>query len=561
MRRKLFTLAALLLSAVSAFAYEPRIRDIDVKACLHEDGSALVTEKWDVTVASGTEWYLVRSGLGAADITDLNVFDENGQFTNIGKWNIDASIQQKTGKCGLNPISSGYEICWGVGSYGPHQYTVIYRITDAVDILNDADCFHFQMVSPGLTARPEHVKVSISVRNTQLDTAAVKFWGFGYTGATYIEDGEVCFESGGDEYTRNSSIITLLRFEKGLFNGGNVCNKDFDQVKEEAFRGADFGSDDNDEDFLANLIEALFVMGFIFMIFIAPILTAFNGGVSKRTKKKILGCKEKDVPWFRDIPYEGSLFATNYTLEKLGQANNSGNLASAIMLRMIYKGVLDVQKNKKGNPEFAINPNADLNYMTEAEKSFLEMLKTASGEDSVLQEKEFSKWAGKNARQLYNWSTGLKNEGVHELDRQGCTLYSTQGQQKAREALGFKKFLKDFTRMQEKQSVEAVLWQEYLVFASMFGIADKVAKEMKEINPDLYTSMIPGTTTTTFTDIYTMTNMFGRSISNGIKVGNPAAKYSTSYGSSTSSWHGTGGHSSFGGGGGFHGGGFGGGSR
>ena len=40
MRRRLVILAALLFGAVSAHAYEPRIRDIDVSARLCEDGSA-----------------------------------------------------------------------------------------------------------------------------------------------------------------------------------------------------------------------------------------------------------------------------------------------------------------------------------------------------------------------------------------------------------------------------------------------------------------------------------------------------------------------------------------
>ena len=34
-----------------------------------------------------------------------------------------------------------------------------------------------------------------------------------------------------------------------------------------------------------------------------------------------------------------------------------------------------------------------------------------------------------------------------------------------------------------KEKVEVHLWQDYLVFATLFGIADKVAKELKDIDP------------------------------------------------------------------------------
>lgn len=50
----------------------------------------------------------------------------------------------------------------------------------------------------------------------------------------------------------------------------------------------------------------------------------------------------------------------------------------------------------------------------------------------------------------------------------------------------FKKFLKDFGRFNEKELPEITLWERYLVYASIFGIADEVSKTMdikfKEIN-------------------------------------------------------------------------------
>lgn len=43
----------------------------------------------------------------------------------------------------------------------------------------------------------------------------------------------------------------------------------------------------------------------------------------------------------------------------------------------------------------------------------------------------------------------------------------------------FKRFLLDFGRFSEKELPEIVLWERYLVYASIFGIADKVSKLMK----------------------------------------------------------------------------------
>lgn len=43
----------------------------------------------------------------------------------------------------------------------------------------------------------------------------------------------------------------------------------------------------------------------------------------------------------------------------------------------------------------------------------------------------------------------------------------------------FKKFLKDFGRFDEKDLPEITLWERYLVYASIFGLADKLSKTMK----------------------------------------------------------------------------------
>lgn len=560
MLKRMSVITAFLLSAVSMFAYSPAINDVDVRVRLYpQDGSAVVTENWDVTVASGTEWYLTRYNLGNADIEQLSVSDENGMFDYIGRWDINASIEQKAGKCGLNPTAGGYEICWGVGTYGPHRYTVKYTISNAVDILDDADVFHFQLVSPGLSSTPKHVKARIEVNGTQLDTANVLFWGFGYEGTTSIEDGGLCFES--DKFSRNSSMITLARFDSGTFAEGSRVDRDFQSVLDRAMEGADFGTDEKHESKAEKGLIVFFMLIFAAVCALPVFLTEKARGLSR---KKILGAKIKDVTWSRDIPYSGSVLDTNYTMGKLGVTETNKNLASALMLRMIYKGVLEVRKNADGKTvDFAIVPEADRSYMEEEEIRFFDMVESASGEDKILQNKEFSKWAKNNCKKLYNWTASLPGAAVGNLKTRGeldkSMKYTPAGQAEARKAYGFKLFLEDFTNMEEKHSVEAVLWQEYMVFAALFGIADKVAKEMKDIDPDVFRNMMPADD---WTSVFTATNTFGRHFYTGVNLGKPAPVNNGGNGPThTGSWGGHGGFSSMGGGGGFHGGGFGGGSR
>lgn len=46
--------------------------------------------------------------------------------------------------------------------------------------------------------------------------------------------------------------------------------------------------------------------------------------------------------------------------------------------------------------------------------------------------------------------------------------------------LGLKKYLNDYSLIKDRYPIELVLWEKYLVFASLFGIAEKVSKEFKE---------------------------------------------------------------------------------
>ncbi|MDD2376940.1 MAG: DUF2207 domain-containing protein [Clostridia bacterium] len=46
--------------------------------------------------------------------------------------------------------------------------------------------------------------------------------------------------------------------------------------------------------------------------------------------------------------------------------------------------------------------------------------------------------------------------------------------------LGLQKYLTEYSLIKERYPIETVLWGKYLVFASLFGIADKVSKEFKE---------------------------------------------------------------------------------
>lgn len=534
---KRFLLSILvLLSGLAAMAEGSRVYSIDIDVALQHDGRAMITEVWDIESHTGTEWYLVRKNLGDIRIVDFSVVGDGMQFDNVGEWDVDWSRERKRGRCGIVSSRGGAELCWGIGEYGRHTFEVRYTMTGAVKSLDDYDMLHLQLVSPGLSAAPEKVRVSISSETGFTDDNC-RIWGFGFVGQSSFAGGKILFEST-ESFRRESSVIALVRFDKGIFESASVLDRAFEDVLDRAMEGADFGEEDD----IPAWVGLLLVFGFIGMgVGLVFCIAIYN-------QKRVLGCRMKEVGWARDVPFGGDILSSNYTLTQIGSLQ-SDNVAASQILRMIDLGILVVSKDSRDRVEIAFNEMADLSVLDKSEKMLHDMMKKASGRDLILQKGEFSRWSSRHASEVNKWSMAVAAEGERKVRARhylNGMRFTHEGQQEARKLVGLKKYLKDFTMLHERHTGEVALWKDYLVFASLFGIADKVAKELRDINPQAFDEVMPF-------DYYTMHNVLNMSRTLARSITNAKA--------SAGAAAGHGGATSFGGGGGFSGGGFGGGAR
>ena len=98
MRRFLAFLAAAVLGFGAAAQSVDCIRDVDIRVEVQQDGSAWITQQWDVKVnSSGTEWYMPVSNLGAMTVSGLQVSENGTPYQALGEdWDIDRSRSWKT---------------------------------------------------------------------------------------------------------------------------------------------------------------------------------------------------------------------------------------------------------------------------------------------------------------------------------------------------------------------------------------------------------------------------------------------------------------------------------
>ena len=108
---------------------------------------------------------------------------------------------------------------------------------------------------------------------------------------------------------------------------------------------------------------------------------------------------------------------------------------------------------------------------------------------------------------------------------------------------GLKIFLQEFSRIDTREIMEVHLWDEYLMFAYLFGIADKVAKQLKNMYPEIWEQEV----TMDYDTIIFVNNISTRTVNAATSARDAAQSYSSGGGGFSS---GGGGGGSFGGGGG-----------
>ncbi len=571
MRKTFLILIALLMPSLGLMAQKQEIRDVDITIKLTDKGSAIFNEHWDInTGPSITEWYLVRENLGDIIIPGFTVIDGDtgAKLEDVGEWDINKSFEEKAGKSGIVHKEEGMELCWGIAPRGDRVFYAIYSMVKAMKSLNDYDMLHLQVLSPDLSTPPQHVKVTVESPDFQLDTTNTRAWGFGFEGTTTFTDSTIVFESSKPLRTNDSAII-LLRFNKGMFQPLSIQERDFQEALDVALKKAKFADDPEEDDPIVDAIAGFFTVVVIFFIFVFPIIRFFRNPakVTKKEKRKLLGVNPKNIEWHRDIPLDGNLQMADYVLRRLGERDSAANLPLAEILRMIYKGNLTVTSDLQGPVNISFSSKG-IDGLSLISANLYTMLLEAAGEDNTLQDKEFSSWASKHEVKVYNWSNKSNSEGASQFRSKGLMKnekFTDAGKAAARELMGLKKFLNDFTLVSQRETIEANLWKEYLVYAALFGIADKVAKQLKDIDPKFFERTF-NYNYSTFSSVLANSQSISRYIENAINSASRPVYYSSGGSSGGSSYSsgsrgGYGGHTSSRGGGGFSGGGRGGGGR
>lgn len=291
--------------------------------------------------------------------------------------------------------------------------------------------------------------------------------------------------------------------------------------------------------------EVLGIVG-VMAGFIASVFMAVGLANRKKQKRKqrlrerlsqlMGGMGLDDMPYYRDLPIGGNLLLSGATLSAVKTLAKRGDsvmddvkkmglqqLYNAFVLRMIYKDSIQLKVGEvKGKQQklFYINEPVDpgtsndltdkltidswsgaemskneaVGYSMEAkakkiykgyvndtgiEYQLQKLLYEAAGEDHLLQPEELKYYVVNNPLTWRPFASILNLLTAKTIDEKNLNADHVQ------QVVGFLHYLKDFSLVAERHLEETKLWKEYLVFATFYGIADQVRKDMKKVAPDV----------------------------------------------------------------------------
>ena len=531
------------------------IKKIDMRINILEDGSAEIKEVWNVKASSGSEWYKQMYNLGEMKLSNYKVLMDGKELT-YKTWNVNENLSQKAGYYGINYVSEGIELCFGKSDMKEHTFTLTYTLSNFVFNTEDSQVVYVTLF-PEVTM--QNFTVEVSSYYEFPDTLDV--WGYGYKGYAYVENGLIKMSNEGE--LSNDYVVLLAKFPLNTFKTDYTVEdyNTFDDV----YNKSEDGSFDYDYTYKKTFWDYVIIIFNIIICGIFPLLivvfaikAVFDSGYGYINNKKI---DKKNTQMFRDIPCNKDIYYANalISLNKNIFTYKESNILGAILLKWIRNDKVRLTNQTKGifNKETSVidltmNPTFD----NENEEKLFKMMYKASG-DGILEAKELEKWCRSHYDEFLNIFKKFENEKISRLKNEGHIYKRTTKEECKKKNVmddkiyedstrlyGLKLYLDEFSRMKEKDAIEVKLWDEYLMFAYLFGIADKVAKQFKNLYPEIIQEMEMANVD--YSTLVFVNNISSSSVYAASSARSAAENYSSGGGGFSS---GGGGGGSFGGGG------------
>ncbi|WP_017471330.1 DUF2207 domain-containing protein [Amphibacillus jilinensis] len=471
---------------------------------LQEDGTGRVIETRHMYLTRETEIYIVMENLDGSVVTDFHVKDFGEPLTYQPNWDVDASREEKAGKYGVVTTNRGIELSWGIGEYGEHAYTVSYTVSDMVRQLEDGQAMNWRLFDGKNNINPE--EVTIIIRGPQPFTQDnTKIWGFGFEGEVNLEAGHLVARSN-VALSNQNHITIIMQFLDQPFQSSLALDQTLSEQKERAKQNSSYNVQSNGDELIVRGAQAVLLL-IVCGIILYCIIAIKRHQAIKKADPLITGKQRRALnkgKYYRDIPYKhGSITDVAYLLQAL-DIGSFEDYFTAFMLKWFKeKRVVETTAisvlTKKEVSAIKIDLNHAQPITKSVEKKFWDIIVSAAGTEGILEANKLKNWAITHYKKIDVLKRSLSSRSkkqllqqfyIEEREIKYMKVLSTKvmkgtekGEALFNQLVQFENYLNDDVLLQEIGKNDVLLWEDVLVWASLYGMSETVIEQLRGFCP------------------------------------------------------------------------------
>ena len=450
---------------------------------------------------------------------------------------------------GLQKSNGDFEIAWGVGlddSYDTRTYEISYTVTDAIGKYNDYAELYWQFVGEDFEISASEVTGTIILPESADNKEDIKVWGHTeeLNGEIYVTaKNEISFQIDNFNAGHYIEVRSLFPTDMIQSTGREYAEDRYNTVLQEETNWANQANLRRTWDSIKDKVIIVFIIFVVIAIIIIFIQKAVKYGKKLGELKKYI--PEQKLDYFRELPEKNTTPGEAvYILEEPYNKFTSyfGKILSATLLDLKLKKYIDLktEKDQKGKEKIIISrlkqPDDNLK---EDEKTILKFICNIDKKEEEITVKRLEKYISDHypsveklikqsekaiERQLEEEDIYNKKQKEEYLNYSGlagvyyvfailtliiilwafplaivflingilCSsvkkninVLTQKGINDKEKWQGLKKYMEDFSLLNEKEVPAIEVWEQYLVYATAFGIADKVLKQLKTVYPNI----------------------------------------------------------------------------
>lgn len=521
------------------------LNNLDFYAEIDTNGNMNVTETWNIRISNTNTLYKTfdldenkYSGITNVQVSEVG----RGDFTETDEWAYHLTKDYYFG--GINDDGK-FEISFGVGlddSTATNTYKINYTVVDAIKKYDDCAELYWQFLGSDAAIDASKITGTIKLPSEADSKEDIRVWGHVETlnGEIYVTSTDTVEFSLDNYISGNYVEVRIAMPSEMIETAERTYNKNvLPSIIEEETEWANEANarrerkQRNEKIIKTVIIAVMVIIGIILLRQTVKYIKIF-----KNTKKLI---PTEKYEYFREKPDKNSTPADALFLYNNGVNAAStafGNVFSATLLNLSLKGYfkITVEQNEKGKKETLIyKTKKDIEDLQYEEERIARFVKNAIDSKEKITIKELQKYIRNHASSVSSLieKTGIetknKNKMTENFDEEKskekskyigiaivyfavamfCITFlpvvilliinailalmingklsnlTQKGIDEREKWKGLKKYMEDFSLLNEKEIPALEVWEEYLVYATVFGIADKVIKQLKMVYPQI----------------------------------------------------------------------------